>query len=290
MNYGKMLPQLSPDMLCAFLAAADTGSFTSAGHVVHRTQAAISLQMKKLETELNHPLFQREGRGVTLTHEGELFYHFAQRFLELHQEVLTAFDKPPLHGMIRFGAPEDYAAQFLPGTLKRFSSAYPKVQISVACDSSAFLRQQLRNRELDVILTTEDRLDKTDSKELPLEWAVAERGAPVDMRPLPLALYHPGCLYRRNTLAALDGAGIPYRVAYSSPSLAGVLAAVAAGLAVAPVSSGARFPGCRMAGPKEKLPPISPVAIKMTTAADDDTDIVKTFAVFIRQELGLTPL
>jgi len=281
------LIQLGPDLLRSFVAAADTGSFTKAAPMVHRTQSAVSMQMKKLEKDLGRELFRREGRGVVLTSEGDVLYRYARRLLALHDEALVAMGGPKLNGLVRFGAPEDYSTRYLPGALQRFAAAHPRVQVDVYCDDSARLRDKYRAGELDVVLTTEEQAGAEDSRPLPLAWLVADRGAPVDRRPLPLALYHMGCLYRRNALSALERAGIPYRVAYGSPSMTGVLAAIHAGLAVGPVSVGTTMKGCRLALPEDGLPDISPVGIRLRVRRDGATPIPDSFADFLRQELTL---
>ena len=64
--------------------------------------------------------------------------------------------------------------------------------------------------------------------------------------PLPLAVFHHGCMFRKWALEALAEQGIAYRIAYSSPSTTGVLAAVKAGLAVAPVGASIPRSGLRV--------------------------------------------
>ncbi|WP_286181664.1 LysR substrate-binding domain-containing protein [Desulfovibrio sp. Huiquan2017] len=272
-----------------FVAAADSGSFTKAAPLVHRTQSAVSMQMQRLERDLGRTLFHREGRGVALTSEGDVLYRYARRLLALHDEALIALGGPRLHGVVRFGAPEDYSTRYLPGALQRFAAAHPGVQVDVFCDDSIRLRDKFRTGELDVALTTEERAGTVDSRPLPLAWLVAERGAPVDRRPLPLALYHTGCLYRRNALAALERAGIAYRVAYGSPSMTGVLAAIRAGLAVGPVAVGTTMEGCRLAMPRDGLPNIPPVATRLRVRQDAAPALPEAFAGFLRQELALLP-
>ncbi|MGE4193341.1 MAG: LysR substrate-binding domain-containing protein [Pseudodesulfovibrio sp.] len=283
------LTQLPPDLLRTFVAAADSGSFTRAAPLVHRTQSAVSMQMKRLETDLGRELFRREGRGVALTTEGDVLYRYARRLLDLHDEALVAIGTPRMHGVVRCGAPEDYATRYLPGALQRFAAAHPRVQVDVYCDDSSRLREMYRAGELDVVLTTEETAGAVDSRPLPLAWLVADRGAPVERRPLPLALYHQGCLYRRNGLAALERASIPYRVAYGSPSMTGVLAAIRAGLAVGPVSVGTVAEGCRLAVPGDGLPEIRPVAIQLRAGRNKRPAILEAFAGFMRQELLLVP-
>ena len=52
------------DQLRTFIAIAETGSFTKAAEVVHKTQSAVSMQMKRLEERLNKPIFARDGRAL----------------------------------------------------------------------------------------------------------------------------------------------------------------------------------------------------------------------------------
>ena len=66
-----MIPNLDLDLMKTFLAIADTGSFTRAAEEVHKTQSAVSMQMKRLEELLGRPLFARDGRVSRFTPDGE---------------------------------------------------------------------------------------------------------------------------------------------------------------------------------------------------------------------------
>src|SRR5476649_2895191 len=59
------------DQLRTFIAIVETGSFTKAAEVVHKTQSAVSMQMKRLEERLGKPIFARDGRASKLTEDGE---------------------------------------------------------------------------------------------------------------------------------------------------------------------------------------------------------------------------
>ncbi len=135
------------------------------------------------------------------------------------------------------------------------------------------------------MLTTQDYRDSTDLFRTELTWIVPLHNTLRQAATLPVALFHPGCLYRRNALSALEEAGIAYRVAYGSPSLAGVLAAVQAGLAVAPVTRGCRTEGCRKVTPKDGLPPIKPVGTALTKA-ENGSAASAAFHSFIKGELA----
>ena len=94
------------------------------------------------------------------------------------------------------------------------------------------------------------------SAPLELTWILPERMEPGGKEVLPLALFHPVCCYRDNALKALEKAGRKYRIAYESPSLAGLQAAVQGRLAIAAVTKDTTAKGCRHARPSDGLPKI----------------------------------
>ncbi|QJB56765.1 LysR family transcriptional regulator [Pseudodesulfovibrio sp. zrk46] len=279
--------QITPDQLRSFLVAADTGSFTKAATLVHRTQAAVSMQMKKMESELDCALFNREGRGVTLTAEGEILYRYAAKILALHDEALAAIATPKLDGTIRLGVPDDYATQHLPGVLKEFAITHPRVQVDVYCGETPRMADMLNDDQLDLVITT-DSVPTTYSAPLELVWIVPERMVPADLAVLPLALFHPVCCYRDSALRALDADNRAYRIAYGSPSLAGVLAAVQGGLAIAPVTADTQAEGCRHANPADNLPALDSVFIDIRFRPGKRSDIVSAFAGFVGDQLGIS--
>jgi DNA-binding transcriptional LysR family regulator len=78
-------PSIDTDVLRTFVAIADHGGFTRAGELVNRTQSAVSMQMKRLEEDvLQRKLFERDGRQVRLTPEGQVLLGYARRILKLH--------------------------------------------------------------------------------------------------------------------------------------------------------------------------------------------------------------
>jgi DNA-binding transcriptional LysR family regulator len=111
---------LDLDQLKSFCAIADCGSFTEAARRVNKTQSAVSMQIKRLEERLGHPLLMREGRGVTLTSHGEALYERARKMLRINAEIMDEFSDEDLAGVIHFGLPDDYAVRLLPSILATF--------------------------------------------------------------------------------------------------------------------------------------------------------------------------
>ena len=260
-----MSAQLDPDLLRTFVAIVDAGGFTAAAQQVHRTQSAVSMQVRRLETLLDRALFQREGRGVQLTPDGEAMLGYARRLLKLHDEALAVLARPDLSGLVRLGTPDDYVGRFLPDILVRFARAFPRVQVEVHCEPSVNLRRLLAEDRLDLALITCTPGAETGEvlRREPTVWATAERHLAHEDEPLPLALFQAGCPFRDWALAGLSGLGRPYRIAYTSASISGVLAAVTAGLAVTVLGRSGLPAGVRPLGAAEGFPPLPPASITL---------------------------
>src|ERR1700674_4567653 len=104
-----MTALLDVDQLRTFIAIVESGSFTRAADAVHKTQSAVSMQMKRLEERLERPIFTRDGRTSKLTEDGERLLDFARRIVKLNVEALAAFSDFALTGRVRLGVPDDYA-------------------------------------------------------------------------------------------------------------------------------------------------------------------------------------
>jgi DNA-binding transcriptional LysR family regulator len=220
--------------LKSFIAIADTGSFSQAADRVFKSQSALSLQIKSLEKELGCALFNREPRGVTLTQEGEVFLGYARRMMLLNWEVYSRLKEPEVEGEIRLGTPEDFATHYLPSVLASFRQHHPRVVLNVACDLTLNLISGFHRGEFDFILVKRDPASVTGGMQVwrePLVWVGSDNYSLED-ETLSLVLSPYPCIYRARGLAALDQAKRPWHVSYTSPSLAGTIAAVKAGLGI----------------------------------------------------------
>ncbi|MCS6779736.1 MAG: LysR substrate-binding domain-containing protein [Geminicoccaceae bacterium] len=262
-------PVLDPDLLASFVAVAEAGGFTEAAARVHRTQSAVSMQIKRLEERLGRALFERSARGAVLTPSGELLLPHARSILEAHRKALALFAEDPVAGRVVVGAPDDYAATFLPASLARFAETHPKVEVELVVAPSAELVPALERPDgPDLALVTAGCGERaaTILRREALVW-VAAVGHEIERRdPLPLALFHSGCAFRRAALSALAASGRRYRIAYTSVSLAGVLAAVKSGFAVGVVLRASLVPGLRVLGSEEGLPELPAMAIALARA------------------------
>jgi hypothetical protein len=104
-----MFPELDIDLLRTFVAVVESGSFTKASRAVFRSQAAVSMQVKRLEESIGQPLFVRDTRNLELGQTGKALLPYARRLLNLHDETWTALVQPEVLGQIIIGAPDAIA-------------------------------------------------------------------------------------------------------------------------------------------------------------------------------------
>ncbi len=253
--------------LQCFLAVADTGSFTKAADRVGRTQSAISQQIAKLESLVGKSLFNR-GKEFSLTTEGEIFLGYAKQMYLLHRESLDRFKEPDLQGEIRFGLPEDFATVILSDVLVDFSRLHPRILLNVECDLTINVLDGFKAGKFDLILIKmsppKTFLEQTTLWKEPVKWIGKPELLPVinENTVVPLVLSPRPCVYRESAIHALEQAGIKWRLVYTSPSYAGKMAAVKAGLGITIIQE-TMIPDYLKQLEDKTLPPLADIPISL---------------------------
>jgi DNA-binding transcriptional LysR family regulator len=227
-----LLRNLDLDTLRTLVTTHDVGGFAQAADRLGRTPSAISLQMKRLQEELGTPLFRKHGRALKLTEAGQTALGYARRMLALNDDLLQSMQGVTLAGTVRIGAPQDFAP-VLPDALRQFTALYPRTQVELRVEGSSPLMEALDKGQLDLALTIgfADRQGAMLLGELPVLW-IASRTFRMQETSLPLAVLGPQCIFRKTAVQLLEAAGIPYRIAATSPSLDGLWAALQGGLGI----------------------------------------------------------
>ncbi len=246
-------------LLRTFVAVVDLGGVARAAQRVGRSQPAVSLQLRRLEETTGAPLFQKNGRGLALTEGGDVLLAYARRLLELNDETVTAVTTLRLAGSVRLGISQDFADGWLTKILARFARAHPSIVIEVKADRNAVLLDALARQQLDFALTFGDKNARgaIDLGRVPMVWIGSSDRSWQGADRIPLVLFEPPCEFRRVAVQTLEAKRMPWRLAFSSPSLSSQWSAVEAGLGVSvrtPI--GLRSP-LTILGDQDGLPPLS---------------------------------
>lgn len=253
---------LQMDWLKCFVATVDAGSLSGAAPEVHRSQSAVSMQIKKLEMAVGQPLLVRGPRQLQLTHEGQVLLGYARRMLDLHGEAQDALQGESVSGLVRLGVPDDYASKYLTPVLKRFAPSHAGVEIELDCEQSTSLIPRVARGELDLALVSRDHARRgTLLFHEPMVWVGAPQFDLCSRNPLPIAVYEAASLGRRSAINALALQGRPYKVVYHSSSLAGQIAAVESGLAVAALTQCSAPAHLQILGLEHGLGPLEPMQV-----------------------------
>jgi DNA-binding transcriptional LysR family regulator len=256
---------LDTDQLRTLMAIADTGSFTRASEIVHKTQSAVSMQMKRLEERIGRDLFEKDGRASRLTEDGERLLDYARRIVALNQECVQSFSREALSGRVKLGVPDDYADRYLPEIMARFTRSNARVEVTVICEPTTMLIDRIQSGELDLaIVTYSDHQTAAEIiRQERLLWVTSARSHIHENDPVPLALGRPTCAWRQSATALLERAGRSFRILYASWNSAAVSATVTAGLAVSVLPESAIRPGMRVLGPSDGFPALPSVKIAL---------------------------
>jgi DNA-binding transcriptional LysR family regulator len=277
--------QIDTLLLKTFIAIAESGSFTSAANMVGRTQSALSLQIKKLESDLNCKLFERNTRKIALTKEGEVFLNYAKQITKLQWEVYSRLTEPDITGEIKFGVPEDFATHYLPDILSKFKKYHPHVQLNVECNLTLYLQEGFEKNYYDIILVKRDPQYKKEGVKVwkePLVW-VASEGYQAE-EPLSLVVAPSPCIYRKRIISALDATNKSWKITYTRPSLAGTIAAVKAGLGLTALPINMLPVGLKVIENEYNLPDLENTEIALLKK-DDSSKTIEEFAKYIIQSL-----
>lgn len=307
------------DVLRSFVAGVDLGSFGRAADRLGRSTSAISAQMKKLEEQAGVPLLRKAGRGLALTEAGETMLAYGRRLLELNDQAARAVQGGELSGRVRLGMQEDFGEMVLPQVLGQFARAHPKVRIEARVARNAELLERLAVGQLDLVLAWDHDARVPHAErllDLPMRWigpaqpthAASRHGADIGTGTgtgsgtgdgnghrdrigsrdgdgdVPLVAFEAPCLFRTCATDALDRAGLHWLPAFTSPSLAGLWAAVSAGLGLAVRTPLGLPAGVRALAPGEQgLPALPSIALSLYRAQAQPDSVTVALGDIVRR-------
>ncbi|WP_096205313.1 transcriptional regulator LrhA [Enterobacter hormaechei] len=276
-NANRPIMNLDLDLLRTFVAVADLNTFAAAAAAVCRTQSAVSQQMQRLEQLVGKELFARHGRNKLLTEHGIQLLGYARKILRFNDEACMSLMFSNLQGVLTLGASDESADTILPFLLNRISSVYPKLALDVSVKRNAFMVEMLKENEVDLVVTTHrpGQFDSLTLRTSPTHWYCAAEYVLQKGEPIPLVLLDDPSPFRDMVLAALNEAGIPWRLAYVASTLPAVRAAVKAGLGVTARPVEMMSPDLRVLGQSEGLPSLPDTEYLLCHNAASNNELAK---------------
>jgi DNA-binding transcriptional LysR family regulator len=199
-----------------------------------------------------------------------------------------------LAGEVRLGLQEDFGEALLSTALRSFARAHPRVRVQARLARNAELVEQVQRGKLDLALVWDGGQLTPHSRRvarLPMQWigrADAGQRWP-EGEPVPLAVLEAPCLMRSTAITALEKAKLPWRVAFTSPSLAGIWAAVGAGLGVTVRTSAGLPPEL---APLQGLPRLPSIGLQLHRCDEQPAPPVQRLEALLqahlRESLGLS--
>ena len=235
------------EQLKTLVAAVDAGSLTAAVPLRYRSQSALSEQLNKLEEAAGEQLLVRSKQGVRPTAAGQRLIGHARQILALSDAAWRDMHRVPLEGEVHIGISDYVRPSQLAALLARIAEQYPGLRMRTQIDKSDVIADAHGSGALDlaIILRTtgspsssseEAQVLRTES----LMWVAARsKPLPPKDRVIELALLPETCSLHRLARNALDAHGIAHVVAHMASGVAGLQAAVAAGLGVACLNASA---------------------------------------------------
>jgi DNA-binding transcriptional LysR family regulator len=280
-----MLRILDVAPLRSFVAVADCGGFQRAANSLHLSQGAVSQHVRRLEAAVGRPLVERQGRGSRFTPDGDTLLRQARRILALHDETLRDFGVESEQTLV-IGSTEHAAAQLLPGLASSLTEALPDCRQRFRVDRGAQLREALADGRIDValLLGSSDDLHARTVGRLELTWYSAPGWTrPGADLPVPLVAFDDPCALRSRALETLSAHGIPVEVNCEAAHLAGVQAAVRAGLGIGLMATLGQTPDGLVA--RHDLPAPEPITMSVWPRRGLPRDLTDQVADSLRRLL-----
>ncbi|MPS29295.1 MAG: transcriptional regulator LrhA [Alcaligenaceae bacterium] len=263
--------------LRTLVAIAEHETYVAAAEKTHRTQAALTQQMQRLEAQAGVPLFEKAGRYRRLTAHGRRLLDYAKHMIAINDEAWRALKDRELTGSLRVGSPQDVADSILPPLLANIARLSPRLQMEIHVGRSPFLMESLRVGELDLTVSTREdpALEGMVLRTSPTVWLCAADYVFEPGKPVPLIIADEHSLYRRLALTALDTARMSWRTAYLAPHMIGIKAAIRAGLGITARSVELLGPDMRVLSEKDGLPRLPDVSYYLWMRPDSLNPVLR---------------
>jgi DNA-binding transcriptional LysR family regulator len=286
------------ETLRSFVKIAELGSFTQAGEQLARSQSAISLQIKRLESLIEQPIFYRKGHNFELTSSGKTLMRYATQILQLNDNALNELGNKLVVCKVRFFIPSEFAIALLPKIVANFVRENPQITLEVMCDLSRNLNNDIKLKKYDLILSLLDETHPFDepkpnnisqrkhySKNDRLVWVSSSRYIANDEEPIRLIVAPEGCIYRKRGIKHLNESNIPWQIVYTIMDISGMQAAIEEGLGITVLAESAVPDSLTIIPPPRGSKELGTMGIALLSADNLMTEACQILASFILEHL-----
>ena len=274
-------------LLRTFITVVDQQGFSLAANELHRTQSAISQQIKKLEQMVGQPLLNKSGRSISMTDAGKKVYQYGWQILRVEQKLREELFSDEISGRVRLGIPEDLATHYLLPILARFREQFPRIQLAVECDLTERLYKNYQANEYELVILKHEQLNVAYHRRIfkpwydPLVWVgrdPEECSRWQQSERIPVIVSPEPCVYRRQVLHKLAADRLSADLTYVSESYNSKLFAIRAGIGLAALPKSLVPEDCVIV--EEGLPTLSATQISLFTS-----EIQAKVAQFLRDRI-----
>jgi DNA-binding transcriptional LysR family regulator len=270
-------------LLRMFIAVAETGAVSKSAQRLARTQAAVSMQLQRIEKELETQLLIRSSRGVSLTDAGETFLAYSRKMIALTDDMQRRLSDKTLAGRVRIGMFEDLAVTRLPAAIAQFKCHHPSVEIELTSSYSEELARSLKDGRSDIVVADPVRFTGAPRSFISrqLVWCASRMMELEVDAALPIIIFESTCSWQDRMLASLAETGTNWKVGCRVENLSAMLSALRAGLGIGILFPEAIPPDCENIGRKYGLPP-APDARFGVYVCDKAPPLVEELATYLQ--------
>jgi DNA-binding transcriptional LysR family regulator len=231
--------------LHTFLTLSKIKNFTKTAEYLHYAQSNITTQIQHLENELGVQLFERMGKNITLTSEGEELIVYARQILNLSDDIKCKFVNKHDSGRITIGASESICIYRLPEIIKMYQIKHPNVELYLNILDTNNVFPLLSKNEMDILFTLDEPINNSSLNtvlqvnenicafSIPEHPLAQKKEITIDdFFQVPLILTGRGCCYRKMFEKDLLNASITPRIVLETSSLQVIKQTVLSGLGI----------------------------------------------------------
>ena len=138
--------------ITTFQRAAELNSFSKTAEELGYTQSAVTIQIQQLEKELGVLLFERIGKKIRLTEEGEMFLIHARKVSDSLQAAISSVSEhEQISGALRIGTSESLCSHILPDIIERYTKHYPNVQLQIETIPVTDMKDAVLKNQIDIL-------------------------------------------------------------------------------------------------------------------------------------------